>query len=118
MTKKERLAIAKDICARVEKVIAGAKTVKNFNIKSTRKILDIVDMVVSTVENYSVNIVEMSGEDKKKLATEVLNQMINIKLKFVPRKLMDKVEGIIIGFVIEFAVGFLNKKLGKAWLQG
>lgn len=118
MTKKERLALAKELCDKVNLVIDGAKTVNNFSIKSTRKILDIVDSVITTIEQHSEHISKLSGEDKKKLAVEVLNKMINIKIKFLPRKLMDKIEGILIGFAIEFAVGFLNKKLGKAWLQG
>lgn len=118
MTKKERLKLAEEIYGKVNDVIAGAKTVNNFSTKSTRKVLDIVDLVVSLIEQRSEHVNKLSGNDKKKLAVEVLNKLINIKIKYIPRKLMDKIEGIIIGFVIEFAVGWLNKKLGKVWLQG
>ena len=118
MTSKERLALATELCDKVNVIIDGAKTVNNFSTKSTRKVLDIVELVVSLIEQHSVSVGKLSGEDKKKLAVDILNKMINIKIKFIPRKLMDKIEGILIGFIIEFAIGFLNKKLGKAWLQG
>ena len=118
MTKKERLVLAKELCDKVNEVIDGAKTIKDFSTKSTRKVLNIVDLVVRVIEQQSEHVSKLSGKDKKKLAVEILNQMINIKIKFIPRKLMDKIEGIIIGFIIEFAISFLNKKLGRAWLQG
>jgi len=118
MTKKERLALADELCEKVNAVIDGAKTINNFSTKSTRKVLDIVDMVVTVIEQHSTHVSKLSGSEKKDLAVEVLNRFINIKVKFVPRSLMDKIEGMMIGFIIEFAVNWLNKRLGKAWLQG
>ncbi|MEE9214900.1 MAG: hypothetical protein V3U54_08920 [Thermodesulfobacteriota bacterium] len=102
----------------IETTKTATKTMNTLNTKNSRTVLNIVETVITLIEQHSANVEKLDGKAKKKLAVEILNKYINIKIKFIPRKIMEKIEGIIIGFAIEFAVGWLNKRLGKAWLQG
>jgi len=102
----------------VETTTVASKTMDSLNVKNSRKVLSIVETVLTLIEQHSASVEKLNGKAKKKLAVSILNKFINIKIRFIPRKIMEKIEGIIIGFAIEFAVGWLNKKLGKAWLQG
>jgi len=117
MTSAEKKALVKEIVEKVQSILSDVKTVKDFSVKSTRTLIGVAELIVSFVEQYG-GLRKLSGTEKKALAVDVLNEFINIKVKFVPRKLMDKIEGYVIGLVIETIVSVLNKKLGKAWLQG
>lgn len=118
MDRKQKEELIEQISEVIEESKATAKTIDSLNTKNSRKVLDIVNTVVTLVEQHSAHVEKLTGKDKKRLAVTILNKFINLKIKFIPRKIMDKIEGVIIAFAIEFAVGWLNKKLGKAWLQG
>ena len=112
----------KELIQKISDIIEETKTASSkmdsLNVKNSRKVLDLVGTVITLIEQHSDTVEKLSGKEKKRLAVNILNKFININLKFIPRKIMDKIEGIIIGFAIEFAIGWLNKKLGKSWLQG
>ncbi len=118
MNRKEKKVLVKDLVTRILSILGDLKTVKDFSIKSTKTLIDVSELAVSLVEHHSNGISKLSGKEKKEIATMVLNEFINIKVKFIPRRIMEKIEGYMISLAIETIVNLLNKKLGKAWLQG
>lgn len=109
--------ISEQLLKEVQDNIGKVKKIKSLNTKSVRTILDVIESVVNAVEEHGTNVVKLSGKDKKKLAVTILNKYINIPVPYVPRVIMEKVEQLIIGLLIDIVVGFLNKKFGKKWLK-
>ena len=103
----------------LDKTVTSAKKLntKSFSSKTIRGVLDIVEMVVSAVEEKQLTVKGLTGKDKKDLAVAILNKYINIDIPYVPKRLEDKIEGIVIRLVIDLVVNFLNKKFGKKWLK-
>lgn len=66
--------------------------------------------VVKIVEAFSEK-KALASADKKALAVEILNRIIDIPL--IP----ESVEGVMISWGIELAISSLNKLIGKDWLE-
>jgi len=115
MISKELNDICEKLYVELDTGIKKAKTIKNFDLESTRSIVDLADMIVSLVEEHSLLAQKLTGKEKKEVAIKILNKVINIKLKFVPRPIMEKLEGFLLGLMIDLIVSFLNKKFDKKW---
>lgn len=111
--------IADDIYNTVEASVQKAHVVDGLDVKSARALVDISDAVVTEVEKLSKDstVTGLTGEDKKEIATDVISRLITIDISWVPNFIEDKAKHYIVSSIIEFIVGWLNKKLGKDWLQ-
>lgn len=96
----------------VREIMAGAKDIIN-RIKSVHGVdgaVSAIPDVILMVEKYAAGITGLSGPDKKALAIEILNTLIDVPL------LPEAIEAKLIGIAIDAAVGALNKIAGKEWV--
>lgn len=111
--------IADAIYSTVEATVQKAHVVDGLDVKSAQALVDIADTVIAEVEKLSqdVSVGTLSGSDKKEIATDVISRLITIDIKWIPNFVEDKAKTYIVSSIIEFVVSWLNKKLGKNWLQ-
>lgn len=112
--------IADEIYNTVQASVEKAHVVDGLDVKSARALVDISDAVVTEVERLSQDDLVtngLTGEDKKEIATDVIARLITIDISWVPNFIEDKAKHYIVSSIIEFVVGWLNKKLGKDWLK-
>lgn len=104
MDEKELL---KEIVAKLKESHAAIKGLKG---KSTYEImvalLTVLPDAILYVEELGKN---LASADKKKLAIEACLEFVNIKV--VP----DAIERKLLGLIIDFTIGLLNKWFGKNW---
>jgi hypothetical protein len=67
--------------------------------------------VLIMVEKKAAELTGLSGAEKKQLAIEILNTLIDVPL------LPEAIEGKLIGIAIDAAVAALNKIAGKEWIK-
>lgn len=70
----------------------------------------LVDIIVH-IENYATVIRTVPGEQKREVAIDVINELINIPV------LPEFVEASIIGWIIDILVETFNKLGGQEWLN-
>lgn len=100
-------AILEDLSELVEK----AKAIDKWNIESIQVIWELIVEVIAAVEKYSVELGKISKEDKREIAVDTLNSLIDIP--YMPEWL----EGRVFGFAIDGAIQLLNRFVGKDWLS-
>lgn len=93
----------------VSAIMSEIKSTKSIVAKASCLIKHIPDVVIK-VEVISKDIKGLSGENKKALAVEILNRMIDIPL------MPELGEGVLIGFAIDAIVAAFNK-YGKDWVN-
>lgn len=84
---------------------------KDWSIGSITGKVDILQAVLVEVEKTAKEIGTLTGKDKKKLAIDVINIVIDIPM--VP----EWAEAVIIEYVIDIVIALLNKWFGHAWLD-
>ena len=92
MTRNDRKELVDDICEAIERSYGSLKTVDKFDTKNARSVLDVVESAITLVEAYSDDVETLSGTNKKKLVVEILNRIINVKIKYVHKVVREKVE--------------------------
>ena len=99
-----------DYEAKAQELLAKLETVKEKfkDVASLKDALAAIPDVISLVEAEAS---DLAGADKKKLAVEVLNGLVDIP--FVP----ESVEGMLIGWAIDAVIAALNKLVGNDWLK-
>ena len=117
MTRNDRKELVEDICDAISQSYGSLKTVNKFDTKNARSVLDVAESAITLIEAYSDDVETLSGSIKKKLVVEILNRVINIKIKYVPKVIREKIEGYIIEMVVEFIITMFNKYVGKRWLK-
>jgi len=115
--KKKTNQLVEELVGELEASVGKIKKIKTFDTNSTKTVLNIAETAVTLVEKYSAHVNALTGREKKKLVVKVLNKYINIPIPKVPRFIMEKIEGLVIGLIVNLVVGFLNKKFGKNWLE-
>ena len=86
------------------------KSIKKLDLNSVKQVATIIDEAVTEVERVSKEIRAFSSKEKRQLAVDAINQILDIPL--IP----EFVEGKVIGLVVDVVVGLLNKWFGKNWL--
>jgi hypothetical protein len=97
-----------DYAEKVADLIAKMKALGIENVKSFQDAILLVPKVVKLVEEEQWI---LEAEDKKALAVEVINQLVDIP--FLPEAL----EAQVFGVMIDVAVIVLNELIGKNWLE-
>lgn len=110
---KER--ISDEIYNVVQATVQRAHVVDGLDIVSAQAVVDIADTVLGEIEKLQAD--DLTPEDKKDIATTVISRLININISFIPNFVEDKAKAYIVRSVIEFAVSWINKKLGKDILK-
>ena len=101
-----------DIKAMAQEIIEAGKAVFD-RIKTIHGVdgaIAALPEVIRAVETKASEVTGMTGAQKKELAVEVINALVDIP--FLPEKL----EGILIGWAIDAVIAALNKLVGKDWL--
>jgi hypothetical protein len=98
----------------IEKSGTQVKSIDTFDIEDARTIVNILDSAITLVEQKAKEFGGLTSKEKKQIATNVVNHFVNFKI-MVPFR--EKIEGMVISMVIDSIVQFLNKKLGKKWLE-
>lgn len=111
--------IADEIYNTIQSSVQKAHIVDGLDVKSARALVDIADTVLTEVEKLSQSpeAQGLSGQDKKDIAADVISRLITLDISWVPNFIEDKAKKYIVSSIIEFAVSWLDKKLGKDWLQ-
>lgn len=87
----------------VYKEIAGAQGLKGYGL--------IIPLVLAEVEEIRNDLNPLSGEQKKEIASRVLNLLINLPV--VP----EFIEARIFDIVIDWFVAFFNRSFGNTWID-
>ena len=82
-----------------------------FNPEAVQETYNIIIEVIKKVETYSVEVKTLTGEDKKKLAVEIINEVVDIP--WMP----EYIEAAIFGWSIDLLIDVFNKLGGKAWID-
>lgn len=117
MKRKDRELLINTVCDTIESAYGSFKTVDKFNTKSARSVLDIAEAAITMIEEYSDEVEELSSANKKTLVVDILNRVINVRVKYIPKIIREKVEGYVIELVVEFIIAMFNKYIGKRWLK-
>lgn len=111
----------KEIADKVLQSVGVARTVLDVTDSSETStvgtFIDTVELIVSLVEQHSEDVERLKGEVKKEIADLVVSKLVKINIKYVPQPIMASLERWIVGLVIDFVVGVLNRKLGKQWVN-
>lgn len=83
----------------------------DFNPDAVKECYEIIVEVIQIIEEYSNNVQQLTGEEKKEVAVKMLNDIVDIP--WVP----DFVEGALIGWSIDLIVTLFNKYIGQEWLE-
>jgi len=106
MTHKE---LVKEIVGDIRELYGKIKTVKTLGPKSVGVAIDIIEDVTIAIEEHSDEFETLSGSAKKKLAIDIINELIDIPV------LPEIMEAKIIGFIVDTVIRLKNKWLGKGW---
>lgn len=91
--------------AKVQGVVEPVKA------KDYKEAFEIGSMVIKEVEAYSSKVSKLSGEEKRQLAIDVLNTLIDVPV------LPEFIEAIAIGKLIDVIVSILNRIFGRQWIE-
>lgn len=111
MTKEEIKQLTLELFDDFEDIKIRLGRIGKFNAEAVAEAYSIIVEVIETVEEYSNNVQTLSGEDKKAVAVEMLNDIIDIP--WVP----EFVEGSLIGWSVDLVVMLFNKYIGKSWID-
>ena len=111
MTKEEIMVVVEQLKVDFEDLKIKLGGIGSFNPEAVAETYTIIQEVVKTIEGYSITIKTLSGEDKKAVALELINDIVDVP--FVP----EFVESALIGWSIDLAVDLFNKLGGKTWLD-
>ena len=117
MKRKDRELLVKTICETIETAYGSFKTIDKFDTKNARSVLDIAEAAITMVEDYSDDVEKLSSSNKKTLVVDILNHVINVRVKYIPKIIREKIEGDVIEVIIEFIIAMFNKYIGKQWLK-
>jgi len=95
----------------VNAAIEVFKQNKDWSISSINGKVDVLQTVLVEVEKTAKDLGGMLGADKKKLAVDVINTLIDIPM--IP----EWGEAILIEYVIDIVVTLFNKWFGHTWLD-
>jgi|GEM_PF-950143 len=98
--------MAKEVLEEGKAVFSRIKTIHGID-----GALSALPEVVKAVEAKAAAVCGLSGEEKKELAVEIINALVDIP--YLPESLEAK----LIGFGVDAAVAALNKIFGKNWLE-
>lgn len=82
-----------------------------FDAQDILEVHDILIDIIVHIENYATVIRTVPGEQKREVAIDVINKLVNIPI------LPEFVEGSIIGWMIDILVQTFNKIGGQNWLD-
>jgi len=95
----------------VKKVIADIESFASFGkVTNLSQLIALILEVVTKVQTLTADVGGLSGEQKKQVATDVINHYINIPT------LPEAAEGVLISFGIDLAVEQLKKIAAKKGL--
>jgi len=105
----------RELIAQVLEDLADAKIrlggFGEFNPTVMVEVFDIVSQVVQTIENFASELSDISGEEKRDAAVEILNEILDVP--FMP----EFVEASLLGWSIDLTVSLFNKIGGNEWLR-
>lgn len=117
--------IADDIYNAIESTVTKVHIVDGFDMQSARAVVDIAETVLNAIDKVSHDDLKigtegytpLDGAEQRDVATKVIVRLITFDIPWVPNFVEDKVKAYLVNMIIEMAVGFIDKKLGKTWLQ-
>lgn len=112
MTQEELKQLTKELFADFEETKIKLGNIGKFNVEAVTETYAIIQEVVKKIEVYSETIQKISGEDKKAVASGLINEIVDIP--WIP----DFVEDALIGWSIDLVVDVFNKVGGNKWLEG
>lgn len=112
----DKKAIADSIYNTVETVVTKVHIVDGLDILSARAVVDIADTVLTEVERLDqADLNELSPQDRRDIAVDVISRLITIDISWIPNFIEDKAKHYAVQSLVEFALAWLDKKLGKSW---
>jgi hypothetical protein len=105
------IEILEKVKSEVQSAIEVFKQNKDWNLASINGKVDVLQTVLVEVEKAGKEVSGMVGVDKKKLAVEIINSLIDIPM--IP----EWGEAILIEYVIDIVVTLFNKWFGHTWLD-
>jgi hypothetical protein len=87
------------------------KAIEKWNLEAVKLVWDIMLGVIERIEFYSEELEDLNSEEKKDMAAELLNKLIDIP--YMPEWLEAK----LFDFSIDGAVQILNNLFGHKWLK-
>lgn len=111
MTKEEIKQLTLELFEEFDDIKIRLGRIGKFNIDAVKEAYAIIMEVIQIIEEYSENVQQLSSEDKKAVAVEMLNDIIDIP--WIP----EFVEGALIGWSIDLVIEVFNKIGGNKWLE-
>ena len=96
---------------KVQETIDGLKVNKDWSASGISGQVDILQATLVEVEKTANEVGGLPGEQKKKLAVEIINKIVDIPV--IP----EWVEAKIIEYIIDIMIGFFNKHFSHAWIK-
>ena len=111
MSKEELKEITEELFEDLKDLKIKLGRIGKFNPEEAYKTYEIIVEVIKTLEQYSTEIRELTGAERKEVAVDLINDIVDIP--FMP----DFVEGALIGWSIDLAVHAFNRAGGNEWLS-
>ncbi len=111
MTKEEVKQLTLELFDDFEDIKIRLGRIGHFSPEAVSEVYSIIVEVVQTIEVYSDSVRTLTGEDKKAVAVEMLNDIVDIP--FIP----EFVEGALIGWSIDLVIMLFNKYIGQDWIN-
>lgn len=111
MTKEEIKQLTLELFSEFEDIKIRLGRIGKFNAIAVQEAYAIIIDVIQKIETYSNEVQQLTSEDKKAVAVEMLNDIIDVP--WVP----EFVESSLISWSIDLVVNVFNKVGGKAWLD-
>lgn len=111
MTHEEIKELTLELFEEFEDVSIRLGRIGKFDHQAVFEVYTIIMDAVKVIEEYSANIKPLTGEDKKAVAVELMNDIIDIP--WIP----EFVEAALISWSIDLVVEVFNKLGGKSWLD-
>lgn len=111
MTQEQIIALTAELFEDFEDLKIRLGRIGKFGPEAVKESYEIIIEAVRVIEDYSNNVQTMTSEDKKAVAVNLLNGIIDIP--WTP----EFVEASLISWSIDLVVDVFNKIGGNAWLE-
>jgi len=107
ITPETLLKVKNDVLATIDIF----KQNKDWSIESINGKVDILQATILEVEKTSKEVGGLSSAEKKQLAVDIINSLVNIPI------LPEWIEAKVIEYVIDIVIALMNKWFGHLWVN-
>lgn len=111
MTNEQLEQITEELLAELNQKKIKLGRIGKFDADAVKDSYTVITNTVTMIEAYAEDLEDFQGEQKREVAVNMLNEIIDIP--FIP----EFVESSLIGWSIDLAVDLFNRIGGQTWLE-